>query len=281
MSLNLETSIPEVLNSNFFKHQRIKSDFHIKCIDLEYWELIIKRYDHFINVNKNQVIVPKIIHQIWLGSKVPKKYDIWRKSWMKKNPEFEYILWDENKILKMGLINEKKFIKAKSFGIKSDIARYEILYNFGGIYVDTDFEAIKPIDPKLLSQSFVAGVLFDYKPQINNALIISKPKCDLLKTVIHNITEYQGEMSGLEVLDYSGANYLSKIIFNNKFLKDILILPSQYFYPWPEFIKHENSNPYGWKTNITLAIHHWEGSWMKKSFLSRIFNKIKKITLRN
>ena len=133
MSLNLETSIPEVLNSNFFKHQRIKTDFHIKCIDLEYWEWINKRYDHFINVNKNQVIVPRIIHQIWLGSKVPKKYDIWRKSWMKKNPEFEYILWDENKILKMGLINEKQFIQAKSFGIKSDIARYEILYNFGGI----------------------------------------------------------------------------------------------------------------------------------------------------
>ena len=276
MSLNLETSLTEILNSNFFKHQRIKSDFHIKCENKEFWEQIIEKYNLFLNSPpKKKEIVPRTIHQIWIGSSIPKKYDTWRKSWMKQNPEFEYILWDEKKILEIGLINEKQFKQTKSYGIKSDIARYEILYKFGGIYADTDFEAIKPVDPKLLAQSFVAGVLFDYKPQINNALIISEPKCDLLKTVIHNLSEYPGEMSGLEVLDYSGANYLSKIIFNNKFIKDTLILPSQYFYPWPEFMKYENSDRYSWKTNTTIAIHHWEGSWMKKSFLLRIFDKIK------
>lgn len=273
-------SLGEMLESSFFKHQRLREDFHTKWTDSKHWEWIIRQYDLFLSSPEKKEIVPRTIHQIWIGSSIPKKYDMWRKSWMKKNPEYKYILWDENKILKMGLINEKQFMQAKNFGIKSDIARYEILYNYGGIYADTDFEAIKPVDSKLLSQSFVAGVLFDYKPQINNAFIISKPKCDLLKKVIHNISEYRSEMSGLEVLDYTGANYLSKIIYSNKFIKDILILPSQYLYPWPDFMSYEKRNPYFWNTNVTFAIHHWEGSWMYKSLLSRIFNKIKKIYIK-
>lgn len=279
MNLNNEEYLRKILNSNFFKHQRLQDDFHNKFMNKEYWEWIIEKYDFFLNSSERQEIVPRIIHQIWLGSKVPKKYDRWRKSWIKHNPEFEYILWDEKKILELGLINEKQFKEARNYGLKSDIARYEILYKFGGIYADTDFEALKPVDYKLLSQSFVAGQLFEHQPQINNALIISKPKSDLLKAVINHLPEYPGEMSGLEVLNYSGANYLSKIIFDNRFLEDIVILPSQYFYPWPNFMQKSIKNPYSLITQTTIAIHHWDASWMKKSFLLRLLNKIKKILL--
>ena len=166
MALNTETSFRHILNSNFFKHQRLQDDFHIKFINKEYWEWIVEKYDFFLNSSEKKEIVPRTIHQIWLGSKVPKKYDMWRKSWMKHNPEFEYILWNEKKILETGLINEKQFKQTRNYGLKSDIARYEILYKYGGIYADTDFEALKPVDSKLLSQSFVAGQLFEYKPQI-------------------------------------------------------------------------------------------------------------------
>ena len=54
-------------------------------------------------------------------------------------------------------------------GCKSDILRYEILYQYGGIYVDTDFESIKPIPKELLKKSFVACMIHDYKPQIGRA----------------------------------------------------------------------------------------------------------------
>jgi mannosyltransferase OCH1-like enzyme len=274
---NSDLILGTILTSNFFKHQRIQDDFHIKWTDEKYWRWLIDEYDLFLNSSDQREIIPRTIHQIWLGSNVPKKYDQWRKSWKLLNPGFEYILWDENKILKTGLINEKQFIKSKSFGVKSDIARYEILYKFGGIYVDTDFEALKPIDRKFLSRSFIAGQLYDYKPQINNALIMSEPKCNLLKEVIENIPDYTKEMTGVEVLNYSGANYLSKIIFKNRNLADIVILPSQYFYPWPNFMSETKNSPYSWETETTIAIHHWEASWMKKSFLLRLYNKIKKI----
>lgn len=279
-NLNKNQILTKILNSSFFKHQRLKDDFHIKWLDKKGWEQVIDGYDSFLNNSKKKEIVPRIIHQIWLGSKIPKKYFIWRKSWMDQNPGFKYVLWDEKKILKTGLINEKKFLKAKNFGVKSDIARYEILYKFGGIYVDVDFEALKPIETNLLSRSFVAGQLFDYKPQINNALIISKPKSNFLKTVIYSLGEYHEGMTGEEVMNYSGPYYLSKLAFENINSEDILVLPSQYFYPWPHFMKHVSNDPYSWKTKITVAIHHWEASWMKKSLMERLFIKFKKIILK-
>tara|TARA_Y100000766_G_C18848113_1_gene576751 strand:- start:460 stop:1320 length:861 start_codon:yes stop_codon:yes gene_type:complete len=281
MDDNSNLILGNILNSNFFKHQRIQNDFHNKWTDEKYWLWLIEKYDFFLNDTLKKEIIPRKIHQIWLGSSVPKKYDEWRKSWNLYNPDFEYILWDEKKILKMGLINEKQFIKSKSFGVKSDIARYEILYNFGGIYADTDFEALKAIDNKFLSKSFIAGQLYDYKPQINNALIMSEPQCKLLKTVIENLSDIKNEMTGLEVLNYSGANYLSQKIFENRNLEGILILPSQYFYPWPDFMSDSKSDPYSWASEISIAIHHWEGSWMKKSMISRLLNKIKKVLFKD
>ena len=71
-------------------------------------------------------------------------------------------LHDDNGVIIFDLptcLNEKQFLQAKNFGCKSDIARYEILHKFGVIYVDTDFEALKPIDLKFMTQSFVVGLL--------------------------------------------------------------------------------------------------------------------------
>lgn len=76
---------------------------------------------------------------------------------------------------------------------------------------------------------------------------MSESKCNLLKEVIENISNYTKEMTGLEVLNYSGANYLSKIIFK-KNSADIVILPSQYFYPWPNFLSETKNSPYSWET---------------------------------
>jgi len=267
-----------LINSNFFKHQRVDNYFKKKWIDQSNWEWIIKKYDEFNEQNNSIEIVPKIIHQIWIGSSVPKKYNTWRQSWMKYNPDFKYILWDEKAILKLGLVNERKFLQAKNPGVKSDIARYEILFKFGGIYVDTDFEALKPIDPKLLSKSFIAGQVFSYSPSVANGLMISIPKFILFKKLIENLQEYRENMSPMEILNYSGPQYMTKVIFNNKEdLNDIVICPSQYFYPWPNFMIKSEQNPYSLISDKSICIHHWEMSWMKKSLLRKFLNYFKSL----
>ena len=76
----------------------------------------------------SEPLIPKIIHQIWLGSSLPEKYKRFQQSWKKYHPDWTYILWSEKEIEEFGLKNKKIYDKTKNLGQKSDIARYEILY---------------------------------------------------------------------------------------------------------------------------------------------------------
>ena len=279
--MHKKISLKTILKYNFFLNQRLPNDFHINWNDSDFWYWIVKQYEFFLKkYNKNQ-IVPKKIHQIWVGGKIPKKYEQWSKNWKKYNPDYEYFFWDEEKILKLGLVNYKQFLKAKNNGVKSDIARYEILNRFGGIYADLDFEPLKKIESQYLNHSFIAGQIFDLKPCVANGLMISSKGSQLSKLLINNLGDYPNRLSTAdEIMHYSGPYYLTKIIKKNKKkLKDIVILPSQYFYPWPNFLVHNKQNPRSYITNKSLAIHHWHVSWLRENFIKRILNKIKKIIL--
>jgi hypothetical protein len=82
--------------------------------------------------------MPKIIHQIWIGPK--KRPDIWMdnvKNFALKYG-YEYLLWDDKKVSELKMINRDWYEKEPTFNGKSDILRYEILYQNGGIYIDAD-----------------------------------------------------------------------------------------------------------------------------------------------
>jgi len=272
-------SLEKILKSNFFLNQRLPNDFHSKWQrnkEKKFWYSIVKRYDFYLTQSKRNQIVPKKIHQIWLGSNVPKKYKKWIQDWKKYNPDFEYCLWTEEKILKLDLVNRDQFIKAKNYGVKSDIARNEILLKFGGIYIDVDFEPLKKINKKLLTFPFLAGNMFDLTPAIANGLMISEPKSKLLELLVYNLGNCPRELlTANQIMSYCGPYYLTKIIKKNfDSLKDIIILPSQYFYPWPNFLINEKYYRKDYVTSKSFAIHHWHTSWFKKSIFQRILIKI-------
>jgi mannosyltransferase OCH1-like enzyme len=77
--------------------------------------------------------IPQIIHQIWLGSPIPELYAGWEQTWQKLNPGWDYRLWNEREIDAFGLVNRRAYDESTSYGVKSDLARYEILERLGGI----------------------------------------------------------------------------------------------------------------------------------------------------
>lgn len=84
-------------------------------------------------------MIPKIIHQIWIGPN--KKPDLWMDTWKKaveERDDWEYILWNEEKIKTLNLYNEDLYKNEKDYACKADILRYEILYTYGGCYIDAD-----------------------------------------------------------------------------------------------------------------------------------------------
>ena len=70
---------------------------------------------------------------------MPATYKKFQKSWTDQHPDWEYTFWSEKEIDEFGLKNKELYDKAKNYATKSDIARCEILYRLGGLYVDADF----------------------------------------------------------------------------------------------------------------------------------------------
>jgi glycosyltransferase involved in cell wall biosynthesis len=103
--------------------------------------------------------IPKIIHQFWVGDKqVPME---WINTWKEKNPNFKHMLWTEKEVDKFGLVNRDKydiFYKDKCFNGCSDVARYEILKKYGGIYIDADCVCLESFEdaPFMSEEFFVA-----------------------------------------------------------------------------------------------------------------------------
>ncbi len=108
-------------------------------------------------------MIPKIIHYCWFG-KNPKSKLIKKciKSWKKYCPDFEIIEWNEDNY--DVFVNDycREAYENKMWAFVSDYARHDILYQYGGVYLDTDVELLKPLDNELLSSDFIGFESADY-----------------------------------------------------------------------------------------------------------------------
>jgi hypothetical protein len=270
-----------LFQTSFFQHQRLLSDFHIKIQNPEFWFEITQRYHDWLCRQNHSCLTPKNIHQVWIGSSPPSYVIQFSKVCRSLNPDFTYRLWTNDDILDLGLINEAQYLACPNPGAKSDIARYEILNRFGGVYADTDFLPIKPVLPNLMDGNFYAGQVFSYSPEFANGLLISPPNSTILTNTINSIATPPTSLSPLQTLSFSGAYLLTSIIRDAWMSNDMpILLPSQYFYPWPNFMLQCDYNDF--ITNETVAIHLWHQSWMrvnrKHRCISVIANVLPKVS---
>jgi mannosyltransferase OCH1-like enzyme len=230
------------------------------------WQLSKSLYDMHVLKNlefQAEPRIPKIIHHIWLGSSFPEKYHALRDSWLKHNPGWEYKVWTDKDIEELDLINKEKYDNAQNYGEKSDIARYEILYRFGGLYIDTDFECIKSFDTLNHCFDFYAGLVHEKECIANNALIAARPGHPIMRICIEDI--YTITNTSTDLLDRTGPYFFTRSI--NKYIKNnpdrVVLFPASYFYPWPSWsrFKKSRSEIEAWFRPETLAVHHWYCSW--------------------
>jgi mannosyltransferase OCH1-like enzyme len=101
--------------------------------------------------------IPKIIHQLWIGPKPAPIHMM--DTWRDKNPDFEYIRWTEDEIKKRGIkfACQERIDEMEAWNGKADIMRWELLYEYGGVFLDADSVCIAPIDDILMSKKCFAG----------------------------------------------------------------------------------------------------------------------------
>ncbi len=109
--------------------------------------------------------IPKKIHYCWFGrGKIPDKLKNYIKTWKQFCSDYEIIRWDESNydIKKNKYMHEA--YQAGKYGFVPDYARLDIIYNCGGIYLDTDVELCKKLDKLLCDESFFS---VDFEGSVN------------------------------------------------------------------------------------------------------------------
>ena len=107
-------------------------------------------------INLDQINIPKKIHYCWLSkNKFPAKIQKCMETWKVMLPDYEFILWDLNN----PEINSNHWVldayNNKKYAFAADYIRLYAVYNYGGIYLDTDVEVLKNFDDLLALPYFI------------------------------------------------------------------------------------------------------------------------------
>ena len=209
-------------------------------------------------------MIPKIIHYCWFGKNpLPPLAEKCLKSWEKYLPDYEIKEWNEENFDINMIPYTKEAYEAKKYAFVSDYARFWILYNYGGLYFDTDVEVIKPLND-IIKQGAFMGIESDVEPTINPGLGLGAyPKMLFYKDILDKYTyqSFYNEAKTLNlktIVEYTTEQlklYGLTSTINIQHIADINIYPSEYFCP----ISIKDG-----KLRITLntrTIHHFAQSW--------------------
>lgn len=178
--------------------------------------------------------IPKIIHQIWIGPKAPPAKMM--ETWKNKHPDFEYILWTEQECVRRNMIFEcqSQIDTIHEIVGKADIMRIEILYRYGGVYVDADSICIEPVDERFMSKRAFA---FYENENVRKDLVINcamgfEPGYLLCRDIMDWIksTESSNYINKYKAWFAVGPGLLTRFLDTGKY-RDFSVFPSHYFLP--------------------------------------------------
>ncbi|MDI3117114.1 glycosyltransferase [Clostridioides difficile] len=210
-------------------------------------------------------MIPKKIHYVWFGGLKGNIENICINSWKEKLPEYEIVEWNEKNFDIEKEIKGNKFLeecyKRKLWAFISDYTRIKVLYEQGGVYMDTDMQILKDITPLLENNRLICGYEDD-REYINGAIIGVEKGHPFLKDLLEY---YEKEVltSSLFTIPKIMTHLMEKNykkIDPNNYEEGIRVYDKEYFYPFgfkedftPECI-----------TENTFGIHWWGKSWAKK-----------------
>ncbi len=229
--------------------------------------------------------IPKIIHYCWFG-KNPKPEIVKKciESWKKYCPDYEIIEWNEDNFD----VNINSYVKEaydnKKWAFVTDYVRLWILYNYGGIYFDTDVEIIKNIDDLLSCDVFLCS---EDNYRVSTGLGIgAKKKNAVVKKMLDDYKD-------IHFLKNDGTFDVTTCrVRNTESIKDLIVNLINHedcseengirFYP-PKYFCPYNFNTGELKiTNDTYAIHWYSATWLPKRIIlkkkiARIIRRIFKL----
>ena len=221
-------------------------------------------------------MIPKIIHYCWFGrGKKSELIERCIESWKTFCPDYEIIEWNEDNFDVNSCEYTKEAYEEKKWAFVSDFARLKIIYDNGGIYLDTDVELIKPIDDLLINKGFMG---FDEKGIVATGLGFGAEKGNEI------IGEFLKDYDDIPFVLEDGSFDLTPcpdrntdalvrlgmdIKNTNQTFMDMVFLPREYLCPMDYYTGKKTI------TQNTYSIHHYSASWT--SDVTKRTTRIKRI----
>ena len=238
-------------------------------------------------------MIPKIIHYCWFGrNPLPQSAEECIASWKKFLPDYEIKEWNEDNFDVNITTYTSEAYKARKFAFVSDYARFWILYNYGGLYFDTDVEILKPLDDIISRGGFmgiekIEGNTIDNFEEgtvlVNAGLGLGVEKGHpLYKEIldVYNKKHYigwNGKFTGTVVTTTTNILLKKTKLEKDKIteIEGIFIYPDEYFDPMNYYTKEIKI------TEKTRTIHKYATTWVTKNTrLNAVYERLKNLYCR-
>jgi mannosyltransferase OCH1-like enzyme len=201
------------------------------------------------------VPIPRTFHRIWLGRPMPERERRFGETWARHHPGWQMRLWHEGNL--PPLVNQAQFDAATSPAQKADILRYELLVTYGGVYLDTDFECFRTIEPLLGGvRAFAAR---EDATRVAIGILGSVPGHPLFAAVVAALPDSVAWRPGHPPNEQTGPQLFTRVLVEQEALgaEPATIFGPELFYPYHCTEPHRAGEHFP----QAYAAHRWSKSW--------------------
>lgn len=226
-------------------------------------------------------MIPKVVHYCWFGKgKKPESALNYIASWRKYLPDYKIVEWNEDNFD----INSNQYVKeayeSRRFAFVTDYVRLYALYHEGGVYMDTDVEVLASFDPFLHHHAFSG---FETDGNVPTGMMAAEKGSKWAKELLDGYTDRRFILPDGTQDTTTNTTVITRymvekgLVLNNKY-QDFpglcTMYPSEYFCPKDHRTGKIRCTP------RTVCIHHFAGSWLRQSPISRLRHKTKMMAVR-
>lgn len=217
-------------------------------------------------------MIPKIIHYFWQSpGPMPQKLRRCVDSWSRFCPDFEIRCWDGSSLGEDTPLWVRQALECRKYAFAADYMRYYALYHFGGIYMDTDVELIRPFGHLLDAPYLLCHESHGY--QVESGVAAVEKGNPFIKAMLdyydgrpfikadgsmdmRGLPATIAEVAGQHGFTFADIDSPSEISSDPKVIS---LLPADYFSPISLQTLRMTV------TDRTVAIHHFAATWKPAS----------------
>ena len=206
-------------------------------------------------------MIPKVIHYCWFGrGKMPALASKCFESWKTYLPDYKLKLWNEESFDVNSITYVKEAYNARKFAFVTDYVRLHALYNYGGIYMDTDVEVIRNMDD-LINYPAFSG--FENEVYVPTGIIASEQHGEWTKEQLEYYRDRHFLLPDRTYDLTSNTQIISQIMSSNGFvLKNSYQVYNNCMHIFPmDYFCAKSHTGIVTITQNTYCIHHLAGSW--------------------